>query len=84
MVLIDDRRVPVVGRVSMDMTMVDVTDLPNAQAGDPVVLLGTQGSATITAGDIAGILDTIPYEILCSIGQRVPRLYSDSSTVSSQ
>jgi alanine racemase len=68
----------------MDMTMVDVTDLPNAQAGDPVVLLGTQGSAAITAGDIAGILDTIPYEILCSIGPRVPRLYSDSSTVSSQ
>jgi alanine racemase len=63
----------------MDMTMVDVTDLPDAKAGDPVVLLGTQGSAAITATDLAGMLQTIPYEILCSIGPRVPRLYSTDS-----
>lgn len=79
MVLIGGRRMPVIGRVSMDMTMVDVTDLPDAQSGDPVVLLGTQGSAAITAGDIARMLDTIPYEVLCSIGPRVPRFYSDRS-----
>ena len=84
MVLIGGRRMPVVGRVSMDMTMVDVTDLPDARSGDPVVLLGTQGSAAITAGDIAGSLDTIPYEVLCSIGPRVPRLYSNTSEASPQ
>jgi alanine racemase len=78
-VLVGGRRLPVVGRVSMDMTMVDVTDLPDAKAGDPVVLLGTQGSAAITATDLAGMLETIPYEILCSIGPRVPRLYSTDS-----
>jgi alanine racemase len=76
MVLIGGRRMPVVGRVSMDMTMVDVTDLPDAKPGDSAVLLGTQGAAAITATDIAGMLHTIPYEILCSIGPRVPRFYS--------
>jgi alanine racemase len=78
-VLIGSRHMPVVGRVSMDMTMVDVTDLPEAKAGDPVVLLGTQGTAAITATDIAGMLETIPYEVLCSIGPRVPRLYNSDS-----
>ena len=78
-VLIGGRHIPVVGRVSMDMTMVDVTDLPDANPGDPVVLLGSQGSASITATDIAAKLDTIPYEVLCSIGPRVPRLYREHS-----
>jgi alanine racemase len=81
-VLIGGRRMPVVGRVSMDMTMVDVTDLPEAKPGDPVVLLGRQGSASIIATDIAATLDTIPYEVLCSIGPRVPRLYSEDSEAS--
>ena len=75
-VLIGGRRMPVVGRVSMDMTMVDVTDLPDVKPGDSAVLLGTQGAAEITAADIAGMLHTIPYEVLCSIGPRVPRFYS--------
>lgn len=75
---------PVVGRVSMDMTMVDVTDLPDIKPGDPVVLLGHQGSAAITATDIAGMLDTISYEVLCSIGPRVSRLYSGGSELSPQ
>jgi alanine racemase len=78
-VLIGGRHIPVVGRVSMDMTMVDVTDLPDTKPGDPVVLLGSQGSASITATDIAVKLDTIPYEVLCSIGPRVPRLYREHS-----
>lgn len=83
-VLIGGRRMPVVGRVSMDMTMVDVTDLPDIKPGDPVVLLGHQGSAAITATDIAGMLDTISYEVLCSIGPRVSRLYSGGSELSPQ
>jgi alanine racemase len=82
MVLIGGRRAPVVGRVSMDMTMVDVTDLPEIKTGDPVVLLGAQGSTSVTAADLAGMADTIPYEILCSIGPRVPRSYRDSPSAS--
>jgi alanine racemase len=78
-VLIRERRLPVVGRVCMDMTMVDVTDVPDAESGDQAVLIGRQGSVAITASDVAAELGTIPYEILCSIGPRVPRLYSDSA-----
>lgn len=79
-VLMHGRRVPVVGRVCMDMTLVDVTDLPEAAPGDPVVLLGSQGSAAVTACDIAQTLQTIPYEVLCAIGPRVPRLYHSLTT----
>lgn len=81
-VLIHGRRIPVVGRVCMDMTLVDVTDLPAAAPDDPVVLLGSQGSAAVTAWDLAQTLETIPYEILCSIGPRVPRFYTDTPTPS--
>ncbi|HET6674786.1 MAG TPA: alanine racemase [Nitrospiraceae bacterium] len=83
-VLIHGRRLPIVGRVCMDMTMVDVTDAPEAEPGDEAVLIGRQGSVAVTASEIAGLLDTIPYEVLCSIGRRVPRLYSDSSAPSPQ
>ena len=74
-VLIRGRRVPVVGRVCMDHTMIDVTDVPEVAVGDPVVLVGTQGGATITAEDLATWSETIPYEVLTSIGKRVPRRY---------
>ncbi len=82
--LIRGRRLPIIGRVCMDMTMVDVTDAPEAEPGDQAVLIGRQGSVVITASEIAGMLDTIPYEVLCSIGRRVPRFYSDSSAPSPQ
>jgi alanine racemase len=78
-VLIGGRRMPVVGRVCMDMTMVDVTELPGIKPGDPAVLLGRQKDASITAWDMAETLGSIPYEVLCAIGPRVPRLYSDES-----
>jgi alanine racemase len=78
-ILIRGRRLPVVGRVCMDMTMVDVTDAPDAEPGEEAILIGRQGSLAITASDLAAALDTIPYEILCSIGPRVPRLYGDSA-----
>ena len=74
-VLIQGQTVPIVGRVCMDMTMIDITDCPNVRPGEEVVLLGRQGEAKITAADLADTLDTIPYEILCSIGSRVPRTY---------
>jgi alanine racemase len=58
----------------MDMTMVDVTDLPDCHVGDEAVLLGRQGAEEITAADMADWAQTNPYEILCRIAPRVPRL----------
>jgi len=68
-------RVPVAGRVCMDMTMLDVTDVPGVREGDEVVLIGSSGSETITAADLATKTNTIPYEVLCGISARVPRFY---------
>ena len=73
--LVRGRRVPVVGRVCMDIAILDVTDAAEAVAGDLVTLIGTQGPEVISAHDVAAWLDTIPYEILCGIGNRVPRVY---------
>ncbi len=76
-VLIGGKRAPVVGRVTMDMTMVDVTDLPEVSIGDEIVLIGTQGEDTISAEEVAVWADTINYEIYCALSHRVPRVYSD-------
>jgi alanine racemase len=76
-VLIDGRRLPVIGRVCMDMTMVDVTDLPTLQIGAEAVLIGAQGTETLWADALARQLGTIPYEILCAVSHRVPRIYRD-------
>ncbi|MBS1243428.1 MAG: alr [Nitrospirae bacterium] len=67
-------RVPVAGRVCMDMTMLDVTDVPGVAEGDEVVLIGEQGNERITADDIAVRTGTIAYEVLCGISCRVPRV----------
>ena len=74
-VLVRGQRAPILGRVCMDQIMVDVTDIPGAQAGDEVVLLGRQGADCIDAEEMAAWLDTISYEVLCSPGKRVPRVY---------
>jgi len=67
-VLVNGHRAPVVGRISMNLTLVDVTGLGPVQAGDEVVLLGRQGEAEITADDIATWMETISYEVLCLFG----------------
>ncbi|MPZ72346.1 MAG: alanine racemase [Nitriliruptorales bacterium] len=67
-------RVPIVGTVCMDQFMVDGGDLPLA-AGDDVALIGREGTAEVTADDWAAWLDTINYEVVCGVGQRVPRVY---------
>ena len=74
-VLIRDRRCPVLGRVTMDQTIVDVTDVPGVQCGDAVVLVGRQGGEEISIGEFSRHADTIPWETLCSVTKRVPRLY---------
>ncbi|MFR0859894.1 MAG: alanine racemase [Christensenellales bacterium] len=74
-VLVRGKRAPILGRVCMDQMMVDVTDIPGAQVGDEVVLLGRQGDERIDAEEMAAWLDTISYEVLCSPSRRVPRVY---------
>lgn len=77
-VLVKGKRAPVAGRVCMDLTMIDVTDIAGVRQGDEVVLLGKQGEETISADEMAGWADTISYEILTSISGRVPRIHYNS------
>ncbi len=73
--LVGGARCPVVGNVTMDMTMVDVTDARDAAVGSEVTLIGRQGAAEITAGELARTAGTIPYEVATLITARVPRAY---------
>jgi alanine racemase len=74
-VLIGGQRCPVLGRVTMDQTIVDVSAVPRVQPGDEAVLIGQQGDGQITANDLAAWCDSIPWEVLTNITYRVPRLY---------
>ncbi len=71
---------PIVGKISMDLTLVDVTGIPGVTVGDEVVLIGRDGECCITAEDVAREAGTIAYEVLCAIGKRVPRVFVDSSS----
>ena len=73
--LVHDRKVPIVGRVCMDLTMIDVGGVPDVQIEDEVVVFGRHGNAVLTADDIAAKLNTINYEIVSSITARVQRVY---------
>jgi alanine racemase len=77
-VIVRDEVAPVVGRVSMDLTIVDVTDVPQVTIDDRVTLLGTGGGCSITAEDLGQLAGTISYEITCGISNRVPRHYPPS------
>ena len=66
---------PIAGSICMDQFMIDVTDVPGVKQGDEVTIIGTDGENTISADDIAKATGTINYEILCSFGQRLPRVY---------
>ena len=75
-VLVNGQFAPVVGSICMDQCMIDVTEIDgDVKTGDEVVLLGKQGNREITAQELAGYIGTIPYEIICIIGKRVPRVY---------
>lgn len=73
--LVRFKRVPILGRVTMDLTMVDLTDVPDVVLGDEVVLFGSQGDAVLTLEEVAKRSETLPYEIMCTIGKRVTRIY---------
>ena len=77
-VLIRGRRCPILGRVTMDQTIVDVTDVPGVVAGDEAVLIGSQNGAQIDLAEFSRWADTIPWETLCSVTKRVPRIYRTS------
>ena len=74
-VLVGGKRIPVVGSVTMDMIMIDLTDANETHVGDEVVLLGSQGSETLFASELGAWAKTISYEILCGISKRIPRVY---------
>jgi alanine racemase len=76
-VLIRGQEAPIAGRVSMDQATVDVTAIPDVAIGDEVVLLGSQGSETLDAWNLADLCGTVPWEVLCAIGPRVPRVLCD-------
>lgn len=76
--LLHGRRIPVVGRICMDMCMVDITDVPEAQVGDTVTVIGREGTLENTWDDWADKLGTISYELVCGINKRVPRLYFEN------
>ncbi|MFH1710428.1 MAG: alanine racemase [bacterium] len=73
-VLIRGKRFPIVGRICMDLTLIDVGD-SKIKVGDEVTFIGRQGKEIISADDVAKLADTISYEIICGIGKRVPRVY---------
>lgn len=73
--LIRGVKVPVVGRVCMDMSMLQLDEVPDAHEGDEAVVIGSQGDQSITAEDIADCWGTINYEVVCGVGSRVPRIY---------
>jgi alanine racemase len=64
----------VVGAVSMDLTTIDLTDMPTAAVGDEVILWGDAGDDAISVNDVARLAQTISYEMLCTVGKRVPRV----------
>ena len=73
--VINGRYVPTAGRISMDWTLLDVTDAGDADVGDEVTLIGESGGVEIRASELAALTETISYEITCSIGRRIPRLF---------
>jgi hypothetical protein len=72
-VLIHEQRLPIVGKISMDLTLVDATETTNVEVGDETVLIGKQGDQEIRVEELASLVQSIPYEILTRIGARVPR-----------
>ncbi|MBI4126096.1 MAG: alanine racemase [Deltaproteobacteria bacterium] len=74
-VIVREKLVPVIGRVTMDMIMVDLTDIDSASVSDEVILMGQQGNLAITVDQVSEWAGTIPYEVMCGVSKRIPRIY---------
>ena len=77
-VIVGGEYAPVVGRVSMDLTIVDVSHIGGVAVGDEVILIGATGGKSVDAVELARLCESVPYEILCGLSQRVPRVYSNT------
>lgn len=73
-VLLRGQKAPILGKICMDQTIIDVTDIPDVSAGDTAVLIGTSGTLTLSAGDLAESAGTISNEILSRLGTRLDRI----------
>lgn len=80
-VIVNGKLASIVGAVCMDQCMIDVTDVGTVEVGDEVILLGEHGNTRFNADDLAELLDTINYEIICMIGRRVPRVYINNKKI---
>jgi alanine racemase len=80
-IIINGQFAPIVGRICMDQCMIDVTDIGDVKVGDEVILLGEEGNSKFNADDIAEIMGTINYEILCMLKYRVPRVYKKNGEI---
>ncbi len=76
-VIVRDHYAPIIGSISMDLTLADVTGIPGIAVGDEVILLGTSDGLSVDALEHAGLANSSPYEILCNISKRVPRRYGN-------
>ena len=74
--LVGGQRAPVVGRVCMDLTMLDVGHIPGLAVGDPVVIMGRQGEETLWAEELAALSHTVNYEVVASLTRRMPIHYT--------
>lgn len=79
--LLHGKKVPIVGRVCMDQLMLDVSDISAVKPGDLVTVLGTDGGTTVSADDLANANSTINYEIVCAVGERVPRFFMENGEI---
>ena len=74
-VIVNGQFAPIAGNICMDQCMIDVTDVPDVKEGDEVIIMGSDGTNTILADEIADATGTINYEIVCAFGQRLPKIY---------
>lgn len=79
--LIQGQRVPIIGRVCMDQSMIDVTSVPEAQVGDEVTLFGKSNGEFLFIDEVAAYMNTINYEVVCLISKRVPRVYTRNGKI---
>ena len=74
-ILIHGKKAPILGRICMDQTMVDISDIPEAKEGDEVVVIGKNGDNELSAEEVSELAGSFNYELLCDLGKRIPRVY---------